>query len=181
MRILKKRKSVPKPYFTNKMLEKSVTNRNPNPTKIKQKAIFCKRTVFWDFERAHFLDFFGNLWDVLLDLSTRVGSAVLMHRPSQRYLIGPSTWLLSRKQDKDCLFSWAFVQPFVPPELGAAGMLEAPIFPRTKKKQAFKEPGKKTAAPKICSLCEPLRNLFLREKMGASNMPAAPNSGGTNG
>ena len=74
-----------------------------------------------------------NLWDVLPDLSTRVGSALLMHRPSQSYLIGPSTWLLSRKQNNlirmYCLFSWAFVQPFVSPELGAAGMLEVPIFP----------------------------------------------------
>ena len=78
------------------------------------------------------MDFFGNLWDVLPDVSTRVGSALLMHPPSQRYLIGPSTWLLSRKQNNlirmYCLFSWAFVQPFIPPELGAAGILEAPIF-----------------------------------------------------
>ena len=109
--------------------------RNPNPTKIKQKAMFCKRP-FLGFRTSPFFDFFGTLWDVLPDLSTRVGSALLMHRPSQRYLIGPSTWLLSRKQNNlmimYCLFSWAFVQPVIPPELGAAGMLEAPIFPSKK-------------------------------------------------
>ena len=70
---------------------------------------------------------------MLPDLSTRVGSTLLMHRPSQRYLIGPSTWLLPTKQNNlirmYCLFSWAFVQPFIPPELGAAGILEAPMFP----------------------------------------------------
>ena len=64
------------------------------------------------------LDFYGNLWDVLPDLPTRVGSALLMHRPSQRYLIGPFTWLLSRQQNNlirmYCLFSWAFVEPFIP-------------------------------------------------------------------
>ena len=132
MCILKNRKSVPKPYFSNKMEKKSVNKRNPNPTKIKQKAICCKRP-FCGFRTSPFFDFFGNLWDELPDLYTRVGSALLMYRPSQRYLIGPSTWLLSRKQNNlmrmYCLFSRAFVQPFIPPELGAAGILEAPMFP----------------------------------------------------
>ena len=64
---MENRKSVPKPNFSNIMLVKSVNKCNPNPTKIQEMHIFCRRPSFLEFERANFIDSFGILWDVLPD------------------------------------------------------------------------------------------------------------------
>ena len=114
MRILKNRKSVPKPYFTNKMLEqKSVQTRNPNPTKIKQKAIFCKRP-FFKFRASPFFGFLREFVGRVARFVHESWKRLVNASPLATLMIGPSTWLLSRKQNNlirmYCLFSWVFVQ-----------------------------------------------------------------------
>ena len=115
-----------------KWWKKSVQTRNPNPTKIKQKAIFCKRP-FFGFRASPFFGFLRECVGRVARFVHESWKRLVNASPLATLLIGPSTWLLSRKpknSNQNVLsFQLGLCSAIIPPELGAAGILEAPIFP----------------------------------------------------
>ena len=132
MRILKNRKPVPKPYRTNKMVEKSVQTRNPNPTKIKQKAFFCKRPFFL-IPREPIFWISSGICGTCCPICSReleapcqcIAPRNVIDRPLHLAAVPEA-----KQSNQNVLsFQLGLCSAIIPPELGAAGIFEAPIFP----------------------------------------------------